>query len=111
MQQEERALPRLVAGGLGLKVAIVIALGLIMLVPLELVRGIIVERAERAREVTAEIAGKWAGEQALRGPFLLLPAERFNPNVPNAEPTQRLLVLLPEQFTATVDTATEIRSR
>lgn len=111
MQQEERALSRLAAGGLGLKVAIVIALGLVMLVPLELVRGVIVERAVRAGEVTAEIAGKWAGEQTLRGPFLLLPAERANPNIPDAEPSRRLVVLLPEDFTAAVETLTETRSR
>ena len=95
----------------GLKVGIVVVLGLVMLIPLELVRGIIVERAERAEEVTAEIAGKWAGEQTLRGPFLVLPAERANPNIPDAEPTQRLLVLLPEDLTATAETTTETRSR
>ena len=108
--EQERATPRL-ARGLGLKVAIVIVLGLVMLVPLELVRGIILERAERAQEVTAEIAGKWAASQTLRGPFLLLPAERANPNIPGAEPTRRMLVLLPEDFTATAETATETRSR
>ena len=102
---------RMFTRGLGLKVAIVIAAGLVLLVPLQLVLGIIQERAERAEEVTREIAAKWAGPQRLVGPLLLLPAERANPNLPDAAPTQRILVLLPDDFTATVETTTQTRSR
>jgi len=99
------------ARALSLKVAIIVVMGLVFLIPLELVRGVIQERSERAQEVTQEIAGKWGAPQALRGPFLLLPAERSDPDNPNNAPSQRTLVLLPDDFAASVETTTETRSR
>jgi inner membrane protein len=108
---EANAKPLGAGSRLGLKVLIVVVAGLVLLVPLELVRGIILERAERAQEVTLEIADKWAAAQTLRGPFLLVPAERANANLPGSPPTRRLHVLLPDDFEAQVETTTETRSR
>ncbi len=109
--EKKSVLPFAAAGGLGTKVVIIIVAGLVLLIPLHLVLGVIQERAERAQEVTREIAGKWSGPQTLRGPLLLLPADRVNPNNPQGGPMQRTYVLLPDSFTATAETATETRSR
>ena len=111
MSEDAKPAPRTLGQKLGQKVAIIVAAGLALMVALILVRGVIQERAERAQEVTAEIAGKWAQAQTLRGPFLLLPAERANPNLPDSPPTRRLHVLLPDDFDAQVETTTQTRSR
>jgi inner membrane protein len=97
--------------GLGMKVGIIIVAGLVLLIPLQLVLDVIRERGERAEEVTKEIAGKWSGPQTLRGPFLLLPADRINSSLPNAAPQQRIFVLLPDDFAAEAEVAAETRSR
>jgi len=102
---------RPLARELSLKVAIIIVLGLILLIPLELVGGVIQERAERARQVTEEIAGRWAAPQTLRGPFLLLPAERSNPNYSSGALQQQMIALLPENLDTKVEVLTETRSR
>lgn len=96
---------------LTMKVAIVVVTGLLLLIPLSLVQGVIEERGQRAREAAAEIAGKWAVPQAVRGPFLLVPAERSNPNYSNKVMQQQTIVLLPDSFDAKVDVLTETRSR
>ena len=111
MSEETKPAPPTLGQKLGQKVVIIVMTGFVLMVSLFFVRGIIVERAERAQEVTREIAGKWAAAQTLRGPFLLLPAERANPNLPDSPPTRRLHVLLPDDFAAAVETTTETRSR
>ncbi len=111
MSEETKPTPPTLGQKLGQKVVIVVGVGLVLMIPLYLVLDVIQERAERARQVTYEIAGKWAEAQTLRGPFLLLPAERPNPTNLSAPPTRRLIVLLPDDFSAAAETTTETRSR
>ena len=55
------------------KLIVLLALLAGMIVALNVVRGLVFERQQRADEVRAEIAQFSAGEQTIRGPFLVLP--------------------------------------
>jgi len=56
-----------------LKIAIVCALGLLLLVPLLMVHGTLRERQAREAEAVASITGPWGGTQQLAGPVLVVP--------------------------------------
>lgn len=58
---------------MGWKALALAGIGLLMLLTLGLVRSLLDERQNRAQEVQREIAQFSAGEQSLRGPFLVLP--------------------------------------
>ncbi|MGH6952265.1 MAG: cell envelope integrity protein CreD [Vitreimonas sp.] len=63
-------------GSLGLKLLLVCLLVLAMGVPLLVVGGLVAERENRARQVTAEIGGAAGGAQVVGGPMLLVPYQR-----------------------------------
>jgi len=51
---------------------------LTLLIPLEMVESVVAERHATYRGVVDDIAGSWAGEQLLAGPFLIVPfTERY----------------------------------
>lgn len=95
----------------GLKAFLIIILAMLFLIPLWMVRGVITERSFRAQEVAREIAGKWAYEQFVQGPFLVIPGERINPASEKGEVQYRKAVLLPDAFSAQAEVVTETRSR
>lgn len=49
------------------------ALALLLLIPLLMVESVVRERYARYREVVADIAGSWSGDQLLAGPILTVP--------------------------------------
>jgi inner membrane protein len=55
------------------KLGLVGALILLLLVPLLIVHGLIMERESRAREVRADVGRTWGPEQRINGPFLVVP--------------------------------------
>jgi inner membrane protein involved in colicin E2 resistance len=63
-------------GSLGLKLLLVCVLVLAMGVPLLVVGGLVAERENRARQVTAQIGGAAGGSQVIGGPMLLVPYSR-----------------------------------
>jgi len=62
---------------MGFKAALIGALVLVMMVPAALVRQIVRERSERAREVETEILESWGGELRFAGPVLRVPCTRL----------------------------------
>ena len=46
---------------------------LLMLLPAHLVENLVNERQERQQQVVQEVSGKWAGQQTISGPVLMLP--------------------------------------
>ena len=46
---------------------------LLMLIPTLFIQNLVTEREERQKEVVKEVSSKWAGEQTLSGPFLVVP--------------------------------------
>lgn len=108
---------------LGWKIAAILGLALLMLAVLGMVRSLVSERQQRAVEVRREIAQFSAGEQSLRGPFLVLPftetvasykekeTEKGKIGEWAVETTPRLALLAPEQFDANGQLAVEILKR
>ncbi len=50
---------------------------LIMLIPGVLVMNLVVEREERQAEVVKEVSSKWAGDQTITGPVLMVPYKDY----------------------------------
>jgi inner membrane protein len=96
---------------LGLKAFVIVVLALLLLIPLWMVGSVISERNYRAKEVAREIAGKWAFNQSVQGPFLVIPGERTDPASEQGETQYRKAVLLPDAFSARAEVETETRSR
>lgn len=104
---------------------IVTVLGLLfgMLFALNLVRGLVFERQQRAQEVRAEIAQFSAGEQTVKGPFLVLPlTETISTLIEKETPSgkisewqesqnQRNIIISPEQLAANGQLAVESLKR
>lgn len=82
-QSPEAARQLLAAGGLrlprgsgyeaGKRLIFLSILVLLMLIPLEMVEGVVQERAERKRDVATEIGDQWGPAQAVGGPLLVIP--------------------------------------
>ncbi len=105
------------------KIVTLVALLLGMLFALNLVRGLVFERQQRANDVRAEIAQFSGGEQTVKGPFLVLPLteniatliEKQTPDGKISEwietSSSRNLILSPEQFAANGQLAVESLKR
>nr|WP_314900388.1 cell envelope integrity protein CreD [uncultured Deefgea sp.] len=105
------------------KIVTAVALMVGMLFALNLVRGLVFERQQRAQEVRAEIAQFSAGEQTVKGPFLVLPlTETISTLIEKQTPegkvsewletqNQRNIILSPEQFAANGRLAVESLKR
>jgi len=101
-------------GSLGLKLLLVCALVLAMGIPLLVVGGLVAERENRAREVTAQIGGAAGGSQVIGGPMLLVPYSRAVEVTDDQNRVQRRIdrgsyVIFPEVGTA--NTSLEVRDR
>lgn len=57
----------------GLRLGFLVVLGLLLLIPLAMVRGLVGERQNRAKEVKEEISGKWGGEHDILPPVVSVP--------------------------------------
>ena len=70
------------------KAALIGAIFLALMIPLQMIGGLVHERAERQRAVTQEIAASNYGRQVLAGPVLSLPyREEFDETVSDAKGT------------------------
>ncbi|MBD0297206.1 MAG: cell envelope integrity protein CreD [Flavisolibacter sp.] len=58
------------------KVFIIGFMALLLMIPTFLVRDLIAEREKRQKEAIAEVSSKWAGQQNITGPILVLPFVR-----------------------------------
>jgi inner membrane protein len=101
-------------GSLGLKLLLVCLLVLIMGIPLLVVGGLVAERENRAREVTAQIGGAAGGSQVVGGPLLLVPYSRTVEVTDDQGRTQRRAergsyVIFPETGTANTQLAVQDR--
>ncbi|MCE1227355.1 MAG: cell envelope integrity protein CreD [Geobacteraceae bacterium] len=59
------------------KLLVIAGLVLALLVPVEMVKGIIHERDMRRKEVVADVGGKWGKEQTIAGPVLTIPYRSY----------------------------------
>ncbi len=99
-------------------------LALLMLIPLQMVEGIVSERNGLYRGVLNEIASLWGQQQVIQGPALVIPyvdrvvteemvtdKDGQNRTVTRTRMVSRSAVVLPEELDITIDLAEEYRSR
>lgn len=91
------------------RLVLVLATGLVLLIPLDMVEELRRERGQRLVEVQQELAQQWGGAQTVVGPLLWVPvADRWSETSggqPIAREIRREFVVLPETLTVTGDLA------
>ena len=91
------------------KMAVLAVLGLMLLIPLEMVKDVIKERAAYAGEVKSEIGTLWAGAQTITGPVLNVPgSKKISTDGSMATTT---LHILPVELNIVASVTPEIRYR
>jgi inner membrane protein len=85
---------------------------LLMLIPAFFVSNLVYERQSRQTEVINEVSSKWAEQQTVTGPILVLPYKEYNKTPAGAiEETRRTAYLLPEVLNVNGHMQPEIRHR
>lgn len=92
------------------KLALLAVLGLLLLIPLQMIKEIIKERQSNADEVRKEISEQWAAKQCFSGPVLNIPA-RTIPTEKDEKPVIQIWHILPENLEITGNLFPEIRYR
>jgi inner membrane protein len=95
---------------LTIKLALLAFLGLIFLIPLEMIKEIILERQLNSEKVKKEISDQWAAKQCFSGPVINIPI-RSIPSEKDEKPITRLWHILPENLNISGTIKPEIRYR
>jgi inner membrane protein len=95
---------------LTLKLALLAILGMMFLIPLELVKEVILERQKNAEKVKKEISDQWASKQTLTGPVLNIPVTMV-PTENDEKPVNKVWHILPESLSVSGSLKPEIRYR
>jgi inner membrane protein len=95
---------------LTVKLALLAILGLLLLVPLQMIKQIILERQLNAEKVKKEISDQWAAKQCFSGPVINIPV-RTVPSEKDEKSITRLWHILPESLNITGIIKPEIRYR
>ena len=65
-----------------LKAAMIVVIGLLLLIPVSLLRGLVNERAAQRVEAAQQVARGWGGYQTVGGPLLVIPVSGADPARP-----------------------------
>ncbi len=95
---------------LTIKLALLAFLGLLLLVPLQMIKEIIRERQLNAEKVKKEISDQWAAKQCFSGPVINIPV-RTIPSEKDEKSITRIWHVLPESLNITGTIKPEIRYR
>jgi len=107
--ESNKKFPENLLESLTVKMVILGFLGLLLLIPIELVREIIKERAKYAGEARTEVGKSWALPQIITGPVLNVPGRKTTENGLNVLTTT--LHILPENLNVKASVIPEIRYR
>ncbi len=92
------------------KLGILAFMGILLLIPLEMIKFIITERQSNADKVRKEISQQWAARQYISGPILNIPV-RTIPGEKDEKPSTYIWHILPENLEIDGIIAPEIRYR
>jgi len=95
---------------LTIKLALLAFLGLVFLIPLEMIKEIILERQLNSEKVKKEISDQWASKQCFAGPVINIPI-RTIPVEKDEKSITRIWHILPESLNITGIIKPEIRYR
>jgi inner membrane protein len=93
-----------------IKMLLLAFMGLILLIPLQLIKSMIQERQENSENIKKEISFQWAGKQTISGPVLNIPLNII-PAGKDAEPFRSVFHIMPETLIIQGDVQTEKRKR
>jgi inner membrane protein len=95
---------------LTIKLALLAIMGLLFLIPLQMIKQIITERQLNAEKVKKEISDQWAAKQCFSGPVINIPV-RTIPSEKDERPATELWHILPENLSITGIIKPEVRYR
>lgn len=85
---------------------------LLLLVPTAFIRSLIEERQARQKEATMEVSNKWAGEQSITGPMIVLPyLEQWSDTAGKKFSKRHEAFFLPDELNVTTEISPKERSR
>jgi inner membrane protein len=93
-----------------IKMLLLAFMGLVLLIPLEMIKEMISGRQENSENVKKEISSQWAVSQTISGPVLNIPVI-IHPSGKGAESYRTSFHILPEKLDVTGDVKTEKRHR
>jgi inner membrane protein len=93
-----------------LKLVLLAFLGLLFLIPLQMIKDVITERQLKGEKVSREISDQWAAKQCFAGPVLNIPV-RTIPSEKDEKPVTKIWHILPENLDIKGDLKPEIRYR
>lgn len=96
-----------------LKVAAIGFLILMLLIPMEMIRSLVMERQSRQIEATTEISSKWGNQQRLVGPILTVPYQTYDldKDQKRVNVTKHYAYFLPESLIVNGKLNPEVRKR
>lgn len=97
------------------KIATILVITLLLMIPATMIRGIINERETTQNEAISEVSSKWAEQQILSGPFISIPyikMVRENADtVSRLVPVKEYIHVMPEELNISGDITPERRNR
>lgn len=73
------------------KVSLIAIIGLLLLIPAAMIRGLISEREYTQKEAIREVSSKWGQEQTLSGPFLTVPFLRYVKQITDKDSSEKIV--------------------
>ena len=95
---------------LTIKMGVLVFLGLLFLIPLEMIKSVILERQKNSDKVRSEISDQWALRQYVTGPILNIPVKTI-PKDKEEKVSFQTWHILPEQLDIKGEIIPEIRHR
>jgi inner membrane protein len=95
---------------LTIKMGVLVFLGLLFLIPMEMIKSVILERQKNSEKVRSDISQQWAINQTVTGPVLNVPVK----TIPKSKEEKEIVLtwhILPEQLEIKGEISPEIRHR
>ena len=100
-----------------LKIAAIVVIALLLLVPTTMIENLISEREATQQEAITEVSSKWSGEQTITGPFISIPYFRYVKEYSQKDSTEKIVMVkdfihvLPNELKINSDIKPERRYR
>jgi len=118
MEPEKKQIKKFTRG-YTFKILFLAGLLLLLLIPLSMIQGLVIERSRTADTAEADIMEAWGSELVAAGPILAVPGNRVEEVRSTTQDGERInienrpftLIIMPEKLTIGADFKTEIRKR
>ncbi|MBN8706687.1 MAG: cell envelope integrity protein CreD [Bacteroidetes bacterium] len=105
------SMPFISTRSIGWRLAIIIALSLLLTIPAMMIEGLINERSQSGNEAVVEVGSKWGGQQTITGPVLTIPFTKVVMSEGKAQTVTQNLYILPESLKVNTTLKPEKRYR